>query len=149
VAAKYGKKMHLMVEIKEEIYPDPDRQNTIFKDCFAALEPGADYHLMSLTPKMFDLITFVPPSTLIPIAMLDMSRFSELALDKEYGGVAGHYLLLTDAILKKHRQKGQRAGTGYPASKNCLFREVNRGVEWIFSNNAGELREIVSRLLKK
>jgi glycerophosphoryl diester phosphodiesterase len=79
--------------------------------------------------------------------MLNMSRFSGLALDKEYGGVAGHYLLLTDAILKKHRQKGQRAGTGYPGSKNCLFREVNRGVEWIFSNNAGELQALISRLL--
>lgn len=149
VVARYGKKMHFMVEIKEESYPDPDRQNAIFKDCFAALEPGADYHLMSLTPEMFDLITFVPSSTFIPIAMLDMARFSKLALDKGYGGVAGHYLLLTDAILKKHRLKDQLAGTGYPGSKNCLFREVNRGVEWIFSNNAGELQEIVNRLLGK
>jgi glycerophosphoryl diester phosphodiesterase len=149
VVATYGKQMHFMVELKEEIYPDPDRQNAIFKDCFAPLKPGADYHLMSLTPEMFDLITFVPPSTFIPIAMLDMARFSKLALEKKYGGVAGHYLLLTDAILKKHHQKDQLAGTGYPGSKNCLFREVNRGVEWIFSNNAGELQEIINRLLKK
>jgi glycerophosphoryl diester phosphodiesterase len=98
---------------------------------------------------MFDLITFVPPSTFIPIAMLDMARFSKLALEKGYGGVAGHYLLLTDAILKKHRQKDQLVGTGYPGSKNCLFREVNRGVEWIFSNNAGQLQEIINRLLNK
>jgi len=51
--------------------------------------------------------------------------------------------------LKKHRQKDQRVGTGYPGSKNCLLREVNRGVEWIFSNNAGELQEIINRLLNK
>jgi glycerophosphoryl diester phosphodiesterase len=149
VVATYGKQMHLMVELKEEIYPDPDRQNAIFKACFAPLEPRIDYHLMSLTPHMFDLITFVPPSTFIPIAMLDMARFSKLALEKGYGGVAGHYLLLTDAILKKHRQKDQLVGTGYPGSKNCLFREVNRGVEWIFSNNAGQLQEIINRLLNK
>jgi len=149
VVATYGKQMHFMVELKEEIYPDPGRQNAIFKDCFAPLSPRFDYHLMSLTPQMFDLITFVPPSTFIPIANLDMARFSNLASEKRYGGVAGHYLLLTDAILKKHRQKDQRVGTGYPGSKNCLFREVNRGVEWIFSNNAGELQEIVNRLLGK
>ena len=149
VVAKHGKKMHFMVEIKEETYPDPDRQNAIFKDCFAVLEPGVDYHLMSLTPEMFDLITFVPSSIFIPIASLDMARFSELALDKGYGGIAGHYLLLSDAILKKHRLRDQLAGTGYPGSKNCLFREVNRGVEWIYSNNAGELQEIISRLLNK
>ena len=149
VVATYGRQMHFMVELKEEIYPDPGRQNAIFKDCFATLEPGADYHLMSLTPHMFDLITFVPPSIFIPIAGLDMARFSKLALEKKYGGVAGHYLLLTDAVLKKHRQKDQRVGTGYPGSKNCLLREINRGVEWIFSNNAGELQEIINRLLNK
>ena len=146
VVAKYGKQMHFMIELKEEIYPDPDRQNSIFKDCLSGLLPRTDFHLMSLTPEMFDLITFVPPSTFIPIAMLGMPRFSKLALEKKYGGVAGHYLLLTNAILKKHNQRGQLAGTGYPGSKNCLFREVNRGVEWIFSNDAGELMAIINRL---
>ena len=101
---------------------------------------------MSLTPEMFDLITFAPPSAFIPIAMLEMARFSRLALDQNYGGVAGHYLLLTDGILKRHRRSGQSVGTGYPGSKNCLFREVNRGVEWLFSNNTGELMAIINRL---
>ena len=146
VVAKYGCKMHLMVELKEEIYPDPERQNAIFQECFSSLKSGTDYHLMSLTPEMFDLITFAPPSIFIPIAMLDMVNFSRLALDKEYGGVAGHYLLLTDAILDRHRRSGQAVGTGYPGSKNCLIREVNRGVEWIFSNNAGDLMAIINRL---
>jgi glycerophosphoryl diester phosphodiesterase len=146
VVTKYGQKMHFMIELKEESYPDPARQNAIFQDCFSSLQPGKDYHLMTLTPEMFDLITFAPPSTFIPIALLNMPNFSKLALEKNYRGVAGHYLLLTHAILKKHHQKGQLVGTGYPSSKNCLFREVNRGVEWIFSNNAGELMAIINRL---
>jgi glycerophosphoryl diester phosphodiesterase len=149
VVRKYGKKLHLMVEIKTETYRDPKRQNEIFKDCFSALEPQKDYHLMSLEPKMFDLITFVPASTFIPIAMLNLSRLSELAVNKNYRGVAGHYLLLTNAIMAKHGRKGQKVGTGYPGSKKCLFREINRGVEWIFSNNAGELQAIVNKLTSK
>ena len=146
VIARYGKKMHFMIELKEETYPDPARQNAIFKDCFSSLQPRTDYHLMSLNPEMFDLITFVAASAFIPIAMLNMSRLSRLALEKNYGGVAGHYLLLTNAILKKHHQNGQLTGSGYPGSKYCLFREVNRGVEWIFSNNAGELQAIIDGL---
>ncbi len=102
---------------------------------------------MTLTPNMFDLITFAPPSSFIPIAMLNMSEFSKLSLSKNYRGVAGHYLLLTRAILGKHHGNGQLVGTGYPASRNCLFREVNRGVEWIFSNNAGELMKIIDSLI--
>jgi len=146
VIEKYGKKLHFMIEIKAESYPDPKRQNIIFKDCFSSLEPCRDYHLMSLTPHMFDLITFVPVSTFILIATLNMAQLSELALKNDYCGVAGHYLLLNNAKLAKHRKKGQQVGTGYPASKNCLFREINRGVEWIFSNNAGELQRIANRL---
>jgi len=146
VIEKYGKKLHFMVEIKAENYPDPERQNDIFKDCFSSLEPRRDYHLMSLTPHMFDLITFVPSSTFIPIATLNITQLSELALEKDYCGVAGHYLLLNNTKLAKHRKNGQPVGTGYPASKNCLYREINRGVEWIFSNNAGELQRIAHRL---
>ncbi|MGB5747330.1 MAG: glycerophosphodiester phosphodiesterase family protein [Desulfobacterales bacterium] len=149
VVTKYGRKMHFMIELKEESYPDPARQNAIFQELFSSLQPGKDYHLMTLAPEMFDLITFAPASSFIPIAMLDMAKFSRLALEKNYRGVAGHYLLLTSAILKKHHKKGQQVGTGYPASKNCLFREVNRGVEWIFSNNAGDLMAIINKLTEK
>jgi glycerophosphoryl diester phosphodiesterase len=96
---------------------------------------------------MFNLITFVPASTFIPIATLNMAQVSDLALEKDYCGVAGHYLLLNNAMLAKHHTLGQQVGTGYPASKNCLFREINRGVEWIFSNNAVELQGIVNKLV--
>ena len=147
VVQAYGRKLHLMVEIKAETYPDPERQNNILQDIFASLEPRADYHLMSLTPEMFDLITFVPPSTFIPIAIWKVSRFSRLALQKKMGGVAGHYFLLGNSIMSAHRASGQKVGTGYPGSKNCLFREINRGVEWIFSNNAAEVQTIVGRLI--
>jgi glycerophosphoryl diester phosphodiesterase len=95
---------------------------------------------------MFELITFVPASTLIPIATLNITQLSDMALEKDYCGVAGHYLLLKNAILAKHHKMGQHVGTGYPASKNCLFREINRGVEWIFSNKAAELQRIANRL---
>ncbi|CAB1083023.1 hypothetical protein D1AOALGA4SA_10610 [Olavius algarvensis Delta 1 endosymbiont] len=148
VLQKYGRKLHLMVEIKAEPYPDPERQNQILKQCFADLKPQIDYHLISLAPQMLDLITFVPASTCMPIAMWNVSRFSRLALERNLRGLAGHYLLLNNSILARHRDSGQKVGTGYPRSKNCLFREVNRGVEWIFSNNAAELQAMVRHLVE-
>ena len=146
VVEKFGKKLHLMIEIKAEIYPNPKWQNDVFKECFSFLEPRGDFHLMSLTPSMFELITFVPASTLIPIATLNITQLSDMALEKDYCGIAGHYLLLKNTILAKHHKMGQHVGTGYPASKNCLFREINRGVEWIFSNKAAELQRIANKL---
>ena len=35
-------------------------------------------------------------------------------------------------ILRKHHRNGRKIGTGYVRSRNCLFRELNRGVDWIF-----------------
>ena len=147
VIQNYGRKLHLMVEIKAEPYSDPERQNQTLQNCFANLKPRTDYHLISLAPEMFDLITFVPATTFVPIAMWNLSRFSNHALEREMGGLAGHYFLLNNSILSKHCDSGQKVGTGYPRSKNCLFREINRGVEWIFSNNAGELQAIVRQLI--
>ena len=147
VIQKFGQKLHLMVEIKAEDYPDPVHQNQVLKHSFSAVEPRVDYHLMSLTPPMFDLITFVPAATFIPIALWNIQRFSNLALEKKMGGVAGHYFLLNKTLLARHHANGQMVGTGYPRSKYCLFREINRGVEWIFTNDAGKLQTIVSGLI--
>ena len=146
---RYGKKMHLMVEIKAERYPDPVQQNQILQDLFSSLEPQKDYHLLTLSPEMFKLIEFVPQSALIPIARFNILRLSKLAIEQNYNGLAGHYLFLTVSRLKKHQKFRQKVGTGYINSKNCLFRELNRGVEWVFSDNAVELQKIVDQLLQK
>ena len=147
VIQKYGKILHLMIEIKEEKYPDPVYQNNVLKDLFHPLTPQIDFHFISLRPEMFMLINFVPSSTFLPSARLNVKRLSNLALLKNYRGATGHYFLITDTILKKHHKQNQRVGTGYIGSKNCLFRELNRGIEWIFSNNAVELQNICNSLL--
>jgi glycerophosphoryl diester phosphodiesterase len=147
VIQRFGKKLHLMVEIKEEIYPEPVRQNQILKDCFSSLQPQSDYHLLSLSEEMFDVIDFVSPSVFLPVSQLNYKRFSRMAVDRSFSGVAGHYLLLSKKYLKRHHGLNQKVGTGYAGSRNCLFREINRGVDWIFSNNATTLQTIVKTLV--
>lgn len=148
VIQKYSKTLHLMVEIKEEKYPDPVYQNKVLKDLFSHLTSQVDFHFISLRPEMFILINFVPSSTFLPSGRLNVKGLSNLALWKNYGGVTGHYFLITDTLLKKHYKQKQRVGTGFIGSKNCLFRELTRGVEWIFSNNAVELQNICNSLLE-
>jgi len=149
VIQQFGKKLHLMVEIKEEIYPDPVRQNQILNTHFAALKAQVDYHLLSLTEKMFDVIDFVPPSVFLPVSQLNYKHFSQLAIEKNFCGVAGHYLLLSAELLEKHHENKQCVGTGYISSRNCLFREIRRGVDWIFSNNAADIQKILNKQKKK
>jgi len=148
VIQKYGKILHLMVEIKKEEYPDPVYQNNVLKNIFDPLTPRIDFHIISLRPEMFTLINFAASSTFLPSARLNVKRLSDQALLNNYRGITGHYFLIIDTILKKHHQQNQCVGTGFIGSKNCLFRELNRGVNWMFSNNAVELQNICNSLLE-
>jgi glycerophosphoryl diester phosphodiesterase len=146
VIERYGGKTHLMVELKEEPYPEPGRQNRVLEDLFAGLTPGVDFHLLSLAPEMFRRTPFAPPSACLPVARLNVARLSRLALREGFAGVAGHYALVGDALIRRQHAAGQRVGTGYPASLRVLARELNRQVDWIFTNHAGRIQNWVRRL---
>jgi glycerophosphoryl diester phosphodiesterase len=146
VVGRYGGKVHLMMEIKAEPYPDRGRQNRVLGEVFAALRPGRDFHLLSLAPEMFRLITFAPPTAFVPVARLNFPGLSRLALQEGYGGVAGHYALVGASAVRRHHAAGQKVGTGYPRAPNCVFREIRRGVDWIFCNHAGEVQRLIRRL---
>jgi len=147
VVSRYGKSLHLMVEIKEEKYPDPERQNQIMKDIFSPLTPANDYHFVSLTPHMFRLFNFPPGPAYLPIAQLNMQYCSELAARENYGGMNGQYFLIKNSLVQKHRAMGQNIGTGFISSRNVLFRELSRGVEWLFTNHAVEMQKICNYYL--
>jgi glycerophosphoryl diester phosphodiesterase len=146
VIGRYGGKVHLMAEIKPEPYPDPGRQNRILADLFAGLCPGRDFHLLALSPDTFRLVPFAPPSVCLPVARLKISEFSRLAVQRGYAGIAGHYAVLGDDIIARHHAAGQKVGTGYIRSRNALLREINRGVDWIFSNHAVKLQAYLKGL---
>ena len=148
VVDKYGKDLHLMVEIKKEHYSDPAYQNRVLTDIFRDLRPMENFHLISLNPEMFDLISFVSPEVCLPISTTNLRAYSRLALTRGYGGINGHYLLVSNGVLFRHHRENQKVGTGFVESVNCLFRELNRGVDWVYSNDAAQLQAQVDALLK-
>jgi len=148
VLARYGKEMHLMVEIKDEGYPEPEYQRLILSQAFSDLVPEEDYHFLSLDPQLFQYVSFVSPTTYLPVALLNLRELSPISLKEHYGGIAGHYLFLTDVRIQNHHEQGQKVGTAYIRSKNSLFREINRGVDWIFSNHACEMQDILNQVIQ-
>jgi glycerophosphoryl diester phosphodiesterase len=149
VIQRYGKRVHLMAEIKEEVYPEPVRQNQILNGIFNALRPQNDFHILSLSNRMFDLIDFVPKTACMPVAQLNLSRLSRRAAQDRMAGVAGHYLFVTSKTIRRHHVLGQKVATGYIGSQNCLFREINRGVDWIFSNHGAGIQAILDDCLRQ
>ncbi|MEO4043112.1 glycerophosphodiester phosphodiesterase family protein [Hoeflea sp. CAU 1731] len=141
--ARFGGRLHLMLELKAERFPDIGRQKAILAEHLAGLAPGADYHMMALDPDLFETFDIQPRQCCLPVAMTNMAAISRRTLGRPYGGVTGHYLLLTDAIKRRHEAAGQKVGTGFVKSRNCLYREINRGMEWIFSNDAVAIQRML------
>ena len=138
-----------MVEVKEEVYPDPEKQVLILKNLFSDLDPAKDFHLISLKQQMLEKINFLDNTAKILVAEFNVNDLSRISLEKNYAGFAGHYILMGNNLVRKHLKSGQKIGVGYPSSKNSLFRELNRNVEWIFSNDAVGLNRIFQTELKK
>ncbi|HKJ34524.1 MAG TPA: glycerophosphodiester phosphodiesterase family protein [Balneolales bacterium] len=147
VVSEFGKKLHLMIEIKKEKYPDPEYQMQVLESILSGLTCETDYHFLSLTPGMFDFVEFVPSSAYLLVSETNTKKLSKIAFGQNYGGLTGHYLLLTKDLVQKHHNTGQKVGTGFIKSRNCLFREIHKNVDWIFSNQAVELQKIIDGLI--
>jgi len=144
VVERFGGRIHLMLEIKADPFPDPAVQARRLKQVLRNLNPGEDFHLMALHPDLFALSALLPPGVYLPIARTRMDRFSRLAASKGWGGVTGHYLLAGNGIVRRHHRLGQGIGTGFADSRRCLYREAARGVDWVFSNRAAAMQAICS-----
>ena len=136
-------KTHFMIEIKK----GPARGRNFWTkkkiDVLAGhlrgLEPVRDYHLIGLKPKLLLDCKFVPREALVAIAEWNVHHISEIALREGFGAMTAQYLLMTDRLVERHLKAGQIVGTGFPCSRAVLSRELNRGVQWIFTNHAPQI----------
>ena len=143
VVAQFGNRLHLMIEIKQEPWRDQGRQVRRLEKILRPLEPGADFHLLSIHPEMLLPFSGLPPSTMVAVSTAWPGSFSRWVLDHGWGGLCGHYLPLHTAMIRRHHARHQAVGTGFPGTRNSLFRELHRGVDWIFSNDAAGLQAVV------
>jgi len=144
---EFGGNTHLMLEIKAEHYPQPARQKAILQAMLSRLSAGQDYHFLLLDPELAQYVDFQPREFALLVAEFNVKRLSQHSLQQGFGGISGHYLLLNKTLQSRHARANQRIGTGFIHSRNALFRELNRGVEWIFSNRAVHIQEILDRYL--
>jgi len=149
IVQRYGKKIHLMIEIKEEKLIDPEYQRTRLQTLFSSLVPAADFHILALDPDIFELVKFLPERALLPVAQYNVRELSKKALVQNYAGISGQYLLVSENTIRKHGRSNQKAGTGFTCSRYCFYRELNRGVEWIFTDHALKLRGIQQDILNQ
>jgi glycerophosphoryl diester phosphodiesterase len=132
IVSEYGNSMHLFIELKA-----PFLHEEALIETLSPLAPVIDYHLLTLDSSIFAALRQFPKEVLLLVAAHNnVKEFCNLSIKKHYGGVMGNYLLLTNKQRNKLKAANQVSGVGFVNSKNSLYRELNRGVQWIFTNEA-------------
>lgn len=139
VIIRFGKKIHLFIEFKDKFYPSIGKQRLILEKLLSNLVACEDYHFLSLAESQFKLFDNFIDQSKIFVAELNMRKLSKLSCLNNYGGITGHYYLLTNKILQKHKLLSQKIGTGFVKNQGVLQRETKREVDWIFTDHPWRL----------
>lgn len=144
VAEKYGKRMHLFIELKAPFIASKELAGTLQE-----LTPCVDYHLLSLREEVFHNLPQFPNASMLLVPVHNnVKEFCTLSLQQPYGGILGHYLLFFDRYIKQLLIANQIAGVGFVDSKFSLYRELNRGLRFLFTNNAASVAHSLQILQK-
>ena len=148
VVESFGGKVHLMIELKDDELAQEEIKSQRLQQITASLRATEDYHFIALQLELFQLVQFAGDAACIPIAELNIKTVSRQVLTRSFAGIGGQYLLLRSHMIRRHRASGQKVGTGFAGSRYCFYRELNRGVDWIFTNHALKLKAIQRQLLR-
>ena len=148
VVDRFGGHQHLMVELKRDELGSYSARTECLCETFSTLEAATDYHFLALQSELFDLVGFAGAKACVPVAELNVAELGRVARDRGYGGICAQYMLLNSTLISRHQRLGQQVGSGFAASKYGLYREINRGVDWVFSNHAVRLEAIRQESLR-
>jgi glycerophosphoryl diester phosphodiesterase len=146
VVQKFGQKIHFMIELKE-CFSSHSIQTERLMQVLSPLQAINNYHLLSLNPEELLSLSKIPKEALIGISTFNTKEISKIVMNNSLGGHCGHYLLLSKQMQKLHEASQQKVGTGYVSSRNSLYREIQRGVEWIFTNNPFEIQNELNKVI--
>jgi glycerophosphoryl diester phosphodiesterase len=140
---RYCGEFHLMVELKHEPYPDRALQDQRLREALAPALERDRCTVLSLVPAMFAWLPSLPAARTMGVARTNVAEVSAEALAAGRAGFSCHYATLPAACIDRHHGAGQRVGSGFPDSAAVLFRELGRGVDYLFTNRALALQRIV------
>jgi glycerophosphoryl diester phosphodiesterase len=143
VVDEFGQRIHLLIELKKVLNED------VLVQTLRGLRAGEDYHLLTLNESVFQTLSQFPKHGLLLVAFYNnINQFCDLSLKNHYAGVLGHYSLLTTRLVQHLKNQKQVVGVGFVDSKYSLYRELNRDINWIFTNRAVKVSSYLRSLLR-
>lgn len=137
---RYAGRAHLMMELKARA---PGIGEARLLRLLDELTPVTDFHVLALNTSLFSAVRELPERCHLPVSKFNTRAMLEYALAHDSAGLAGSYMLMGEEHLAELQAAGRQVGSGFVTSRNVLWREISRGVDWIFSNRAAELQQIL------
>ncbi|KTD76458.1 glycerophosphoryl diester phosphodiesterase [Legionella waltersii] len=145
VIRRFSNSMHLLIELKHTVHDE-----ALLQDVLQPIVPCKDFHFLALDPVIYQSISSFPKRSQLLVAVHNnMSNYCKISLDEGFGGVLGNYVLLTNSRIKQLKEADQLYGVGFVETKNGLFRELNRGIAWLFTNNAEKIGRFLRDLQRE
>lgn len=149
VIEKFQGKICFFFEIKTPFtgFSKKQQMSQTLEGLLKPLTAGRDFFILSLDSNNFQLVPFIDKKFYCLIAKTNIKNVTLWAIDNAIGFVLAHYYVLsnkTKLLLESHNINW---ATGYANNLNTLFREINRGSYFIFSNNAVDLQIQLNKLL--
>ncbi len=149
VLVLFAGKLVLVLELKDFNPSAVQAQREKLEKLLAPWQPAKDFYMIALEQDLLNRMDFFPSATYFPIGRVEFTDLSRMALEKSYAGIMGHYQFLKTCLIERHAKVGQLICTGFIESKNCLFRELNRGVDILSSNKANKIQKIINEHLER
>lgn len=134
--------VHMMIEIKEDYRHSPERVQ-IIENILSRLQPIQHFHLICLKPEYLEAFRNYPKAALIDVFWLNTATVLQQNSQLGHGGVAGYFLFLSSQEIVKLHAQTKTIGVGFLDSENSLYREVNRGADFIFTNHPLRLKRYI------
>jgi len=142
VIKRYSPSMKLFIELKK-----PFNAEEKLISILEPMQPCKDYYLLTLDESIFASMKYIDRRAMLLVAVFNNTKdYCQRCLEKGYGGVLGHYLLLTQHICQNLWAAGRYVGTGFIDSRSVLYREINRDIPWLFTNNSKKMMSILKSL---
>jgi glycerophosphoryl diester phosphodiesterase len=135
----FSKKLHFFIELKLETFTNALKQKENLINTLRPLQECEDFHLISIFKDQFDVFDIFSKETKLMIIRASIDPASQIALERNYGGILGHYLITNNETIDKHHLRDQKVGIGFCKNKKSMYREIQRGADWIFTNHPWNL----------
>ncbi len=124
--------LNFFIEIKT--FLNPTHISTL-NGLLSRFAPCRDFHLLALDDQLVRPSEKLPNEAWVLVGELALKSMVETSLTRGLGGVAGHFLGMTDELSQRLQAAGQKTGVGFVPSANLYRREWSRGIDWVFTNS--------------